>query len=212
MNVGKISQSGDIAITVRPGHEWNEKMSAVKENGDRMAKLLREQGDRFIVKPLAPKEVQGGASVPLSGVVIKLDWRIATKLEMVESANDMITKAYILDALDPALPTVMASIIEGKGLYEYSIGEFFQLYGKFEGKYQLAEGNETRAKMEALVNGDRRYLKSYQGRGKPVLFPLPYAVRNILAHAGHNPNTLDMEGKELRTSIELLRSWVAPER
>ena len=122
----------------------------------------------------------------------------------------MITKAYMLDSLDPAFPTVLRSIIEGKGLYEYSIGEFFQLYGRFEGKYQLAKGNDTRDKMEALVNGDKRYLKSYQEHGKSFQYPLPYAVRNILAHAGRNPNTLDPAGKDLRTSIELLRSWVAP--
>ncbi len=129
---------------------------------------------------------------------------------MVKSATDMITNAYILDSLDPAFPTVLRSIIEGKSLYEHSIGEFFQLYGKFQGKYQLTEGKETRAKMLALVNGDKRYLKPYQEYGKSVLLPLPYAVRNFLAHAGNNPNTLDMEGKELRTSIDLLRLWVAP--
>ena len=112
----------------------------------------------------------------------------------------------------PAFPTALRSIIEGKGLYEYSIGEFFQLYVNFEGKYQLTKGNDTRNKMEALVNGDKKYLKPYQIHGKSLLSPLPYAVRNILAHAGHNPNTLDPEGKELRTSIELLRSWVAPEK
>ena len=52
---------------------------------------------------------------------------------MVESAKDMITNAYILDSLDSTFPAVLKSIIEGTGLYEYSIGEFFQLYGKFEG-------------------------------------------------------------------------------
>ena len=212
MNDHKFSQSGDVAVTVKPKHEWDQKVSAIKEDGIRVAKHMREQGHRFIVKPLAPKEVRGGARVPLSGVVIKLDWKIATRLEMVESAMDMITKAYILDSLDPGFPTVLKSIIEGKGLYEHSMGEFFELYGTFEGKYQLTKGTETRDKMLALVNGDKRYLKSYQERGKSGLVPLPYAVRNILAHTGHNPNTLDKEGKELRTSIELLRSWVAPEK
>ena len=191
---------------------WDEKMATVKKNGIRMAKHMRKQNRTFIAEILAPKEVKAGDTVPLSGVVIKLDWKIVTKLEMVESAKDMITNAYILDSLDPAFPTVLRSIIEGKGLYEHSIGEFFQLYGKFEGKYQLTKGKETRAKMLAFVNGDKRYLKPYQEHGKSVLHPLPYAVRNILAHAGNNPNTLGMEGKELRTSIRLLRSWVTLEK
>ena len=212
MDDHSISQSDEFSVTVKPKHEWDRKMTAIKEDGNRMAKLMREHDDRFIVKILAPKEVQGADTVPLSGVVIELDWRIAMRLEMIESARDMITQAYILGCLDRAFPTVLRSIIEGRGLYEHSIGEFFQLYGQFEGKYQLARGIETRDKMETLVNGDAKYLKPYQERGESHLYPLPYAVRNILAHTGHNPNTLDPEGKELGTSIELLRSWVGPEK
>ncbi len=212
MDDNNSSASGDVSITVIPEHSWDEKMAAVKKNGLRMAKDIGEHNVPFVVKPLALKEVQGGDTIPLSGVVIKLDWKIATKLEMVESARDMITNAYILDSLDPAFPTVLRSIIEGKSLYEYSIGEFFQLYGRFEGKHQLTKGRDTRRKMEALVNGDEKYLRRYQEYGKSFLYPLPFAVRNILAHTGHNPNTLDPEGKELRTSIELLKSWVAPEK
>ena len=212
MDDNNSSTSGDVSITVIPEHSWDEKMAAVKKNGLRMAKDIGEHNVPFVVKPLAPKEVQGGDTIPLSGVVIKLDWKIATKLEMVESARDMITNAYILDSLDPAFPTVLRSIIEGKSLYEHSIGEFFQLYGKFEGKYHLTNGTDTKDKMESLVNGDARYLKPYKVYGKSHPYPLPYAVRNILAHTGQNPNTLDTEGKELRTSIELLRSWVTPEK
>ena len=212
MDYSKISASGDVNVIVMPKHEWDKKMSAIKEDGNRVANQMREQDKPFIVKPLAPKEVKGGDIVPLSGVVIKLDWKITTKLEMVESARDMITKAYILDSLDPGLPTVLRSIIQGEGLYEHSIGEFFQLYGEFQGKYELNNETETRDKMLALVNGDKKYMKGYKEYGKSRLVPLPYAVRNILAHTRHNPNTLDTEGKDLRTSIELLQSWVSPKK
>ena len=128
---------------------------------------------------------------------------------MVESAREMITNAYLIDSLDPAFPHVLGSIIEGKGLYEHSIGEFFELYGRFKEKYQLKKGSDTKDKMASLVKGDKRYLKQYKDRGKCYSVPMPYAVRNILAHAGTNPNTLDLEGKEIRTSIDLLRSWVS---
>ena len=187
----------DISITAR-----------LKEEGTRMAKQMRRQNRRFVPKVLAPKEVDGGDTIPLRAVIVKSDWKIAARLEMVESATDMITNAYIIDALDPAFPTVLASIIEGKGLYEHNIGEFFQLYGKFEGIYQT-RGTKTKTAMEALVNSDNRYLKLYRKGRKCDLHPLPFAVRNILAHTGHNPNTLDHEGKELNISIELLRSWTA---
>ncbi len=212
MDDKRISNSGEVPDTVPSPRGWDEKMSAVKENGLRMAKHMREQNKPFVVEILAPQEVKGGDTVPLSAVVIHLDWKIATRLKMVESARDLITNAYIVDSLDPVLPTVLKSIIEGKGLYAHSIGEFFQLYGKFEGKYHLTNGTDTKDKMESLVNGDARYLKPYKVYGKSHPYPLPYAVRNILAHTGQNPNTLDTEGKELRTSIELLRSWVTPEK
>ena len=174
-----------------------------------MAKQMRGQNRRFVPEILAPTEIEGGDTIPLRAVIIKLDWKVAARLEMVESARDMITKAYIIGALDPAFPTVLASIIEGKSLYEHNIGEFFQLYGKFEGTYQT-QGTNTKSAMETLVQGDNRFLKLYWERGKCNPHPLPYAVRNILAHTGNNLNTLDAEGKELSISIELLRSWTTP--
>ena len=206
-----VAVSGSLSVSVKSKHEWDKMMASIKEGGSRVAESVREQGRWLEVGVLAPKYVQSGDTVPIAGVLIDLDWKTATKLEMVELAKDMITKAYMLSSLDPAFPTVLQSIIGGKSLYEYSIGEFFQLYGQFEGKHQLSKGSQTREKMNALVDGDERYLKLYQEGGKSRLYPLPYAVRNILAHSGHNPNMLDPEGRELRKSIELLRTWVAQE-
>ena len=209
MNERGRSESGDISVTVRPKREWDNMMSTIKDEGLTAAKEIHEHGHNFIVEPLAPAQVLEGDSIPLSGVVIRLDWKVATRQEMVKSAREIISKAYLLDCLDPALPTALASVIEGKGLYEYSIGEFFQLYGRFEGKYNLTKGSDTKEQMEVLLKGDTRYLKPYKEHGKWVSHPMPYAVRNILAHIRNNPNTLDEEGKDLRTSIELLRSWVS---
>ena len=194
-----------------PKHNWDRRMSRIRRNGNRMARRMREQDQQFILRVLAPKVMLSEDSVPLGGAVIDLDWKVATKLEMVKSARDMITNAYTLGSLDPGFPTILRSVIEGKGLYEHSVGEFFQLYGQFEGMHQLTRGSMTKAKMEDLIDGDERYVKCYRDRGKWHLYPLPYAVRNILAHTGQNPNTLDQDGKELRISIELLRSWVSHE-
>ena len=193
--------------TIYPEGHWDKKLSDLKTSGARMAQQLREQGHPFIVRILTTAVVKGGDSIPLRGVVMNLDWKIATRLEMVESANAMITNAYIIDSLDPAFPHVLGSIIEGKGLYEHSVGQFFELYGRFEGKYQLKRPRDTRDKMASLVNGDKRYLVRYKEYGKSVSVPMPWAVRNILAHAGSNPNKLDPNRDEIRTSIGLLRSW-----
>ena len=191
---------------------WPEIMSAVQEEGLRMANQLREQGEPFDMGILAPREVKGGDKVPLSGVIIPLDWKIAKRREMVEIARDLITNAYMLDSLDPGLPTVLRSIIEGKGLYEHNIGEFFQLHGQFEGMYQLTKHEHTKAKMEELINGNQKYLKQFKTNRKWEPYPLPLAVRHILAHQANSQNDIDCEGVELMTSIELLRSWVRPEQ
>ena len=104
---------------------------------------------------------------PLCGVMFDLDWKIATRLEMIELARDLITKSYYIGyAWTKSLPIVLKAVIEGKGLFEHNIGEFFLLYGKFEQKYRLPNGKKTRAKMVELVNGDSRYLKTYMERGK----------------------------------------------
>ena len=205
-----ISESGEATFTVKPKHSWDRKMTAIKESGMRMAKRIRDEGHEFHVAILAPREIHDGDSVPLTAVVVDLDWKVATKMKLVASARDVISNAYLIESLDPALPIVLASIIEERGLYEHGIGEFFLLYGKFEQKYGSA-GAQTRARMAELVNGNERYLKPYLERGKTRLDPLPYAVRNILSHVGNNPNSLDQEGKDLRTSIDLLRSWVGRE-
>ena len=207
MNKGKNSVSADINITVKPKNSWDERISAIRASGIRKAKKIRKQGHKFHVEILGPREVQGGDTVPLAGVKIKLDWKVETKIQMVNSANDMITNAYLVGSLDPAFPTVLRSIIEGTGLYEHGIGEFFLLYGKFEQKYQLGNQKKTKAKMLTLMKGDKRHLKPYINRGQTSLEPLPFAVRNIVSHAGNNPNKIEIE--ELRASVDLLRSWVA---
>lgn len=203
----QIEESGTVTFTVKPKHEWDKMMSAIRENGIRTATNLKDQGKAFDVEVLAPRKIHDADPIPLSGVMLDLDWKITTKLEMVEHARDIITKAYMLESLDPALPTILSAIIEGRGLYEYGIGEFFLLYGKFEQKHRTS-GWKTRNKMKQLTKGHPQYMKPYKERGKEILLPLPYAVRNILSHAGTNPNTLDQAGNDLRQSIELLRSWV----
>ena len=87
---------------------------------------------------------------------------------------------------------------------EDNIGEFFLLYGRFEQKYGVSKG-KIRTKMKELIGGKEEFLKRNK-RG--VKDPLPYVVRNFLAHVGTNPNTLDRDGEELRTSIKLLKSWL----
>lgn len=188
-------------------------MSDVKQEDGRLAKPVVGQGQGLILKILIPREVQGGDTVPISGIVLKPDGDTATRLEMYELARDLVSKAYTINSLPPALPTILKAVIEGQDLYEYSIGEFFQLYGEFRGKYRVNKDRDIRVKMRALLNGDPGYLKTYVERSGQKRYPLPYVVRQILVHGGGTyPNSLDDHGeagKDLSTSIQLLRSWVS---
>ena len=201
-----FTESTDFEFKLMDSDTWEEKMADVRKSGMEKAAALRQEGRAFHVEILGSKEVNSAQSVPLAAVMMDFDWQLAVRLEMVESARDFITNAHTLDSLDGALPAVLSSIIEGKGLFNHNIGEFFLLYGSFEGKYRV-QGKRTRAKMLELVDRDARYLKPYVERGTERKDPLPYAVRNILSHAGHNPNTLDPSGNDLRISVDLLRKW-----
>ena len=72
--------------------------------------------------------------MPVYGVEIALDWKIETRIKLIEAANSMISNAYLIGTLDPAFPAVLGSIIEGKGLYEHGIGEFFPSIWKIRAK------------------------------------------------------------------------------
>ena len=201
-------ETTEVRMTVIPKDKWKQKMAAIRRKSDRFVSKHRRLGGRFKVTALYPNSLCGGDSVQMAAVILNLDWKIAIKMDIVQSARDIITKLNLIRALDPAFTSILASVIEEKGLYEHNIGEFFLLYGRFEEKYSLSKGGITRKKMETLIRGDRNLLKEYAEGGKKRLVPLPYAVRNILSHIGNNPNTLDPERKELKKAITLLKSWV----
>ena len=201
------TETANFGFVLMPSDSWRKKLLEIRRQGLAKSADLRNEGRAFCVEILGSREVPR-KDVPLSAALLDLDWRLAAELEMVESARDLITNACALDYLDGALPTVLKAIIEGRGLYEHSIGEFFLLYGKFEQKHNT-QGWSTKKKMEELVGGDNQYMKSYIYHGNTQIAPLPYVVRNILAHKGSNPNTLDQNGDDLRISVELLREWTA---
>ena len=200
------TESTQYTAKVLTPESWQNKITSVRQRGLAKAAALKKEGRAFHVEILCVREVSSVQPVPLSAAIVELDWMLAAKLEMVESARDFITNAYVVGSLDKGLPSVLSAIIEGRGLFEHSIGEFFLLYGMFEQKHRV-QGMRTRSKMLKLIGGDQRYLKPYVDRGKKRKHPLPYAVRNILAHSADNPNSLDQNGNDLRTSVDLLRRW-----
>ena len=205
----EFTTTGKTDIKIFPKEEWQNKLIKIKENSNKFTNENFDKDELLKIEILAPKEICEKDTVPLYSVILEQHNKdsVYVQYEMIKSAREFISNAYIIGSLDPALPKVLGSIIESKGLYENNIGEFFLLYGKFEQKFQV-QGNKTRKKMQGLIQNDQQYMKSCRHQGKNQMQPLPYAVRNILAHKGTNPNTLDKDGMELRTSIELLRKWV----
>ena len=205
--MGKRAKS--MVVSVLTGAQWELEIELKHRESKEIFDNLYLRGDHDKGATLAPRLALIGDTVHLMEVGLDLDWKLSTRLKMIELARDFITESYFLDELNPAVSTVIGTIIKGEDLYEHSIGEFFLLYGRFEEKHQFSIGSETKAKMMELVNGDNRYLKLYEERnGEEHKHPLPYAVRNILAHKGTNKNTLERD--DIGTSIELLKSWVAP--
>ena len=194
-----------VGIKVVSKDEWNKKVESIRKNGGRFAKEMRLQNKPFKAAVLAPKEFPEEAEVAMQAVVIQRDWKVAAKLEMVEDANNFLTKARHIDIFHPDLLSALRATLEEEPLPMHSIGEFFILYGRFEQKYGTTTNQETRKKMEELVNGKKEYLKEYDARNKK--YPLPFAARNILAHIGTNTkNTLSV--KELNLAKNLLEKWL----
>lgn len=210
-----ITENATYKFQLLSQESWDERMASIKKEGQIAADQSINEGHHFEIKILAPREILGRSDRPiqLGSVTVPLDWRLVKRRHMVEIARDFIDAAYTLDeSYDPSLPSILAATIEGRGLFEHGIGEFFLLYGRFEQKYGVYSGSAAKRKMNSLIDGKEEDMKLYQDRGLPNgldYVPLPYAVRNILAHS-KNPNTLDSEGKELRHAIRLLREWVEP--
>ena len=184
---------------------WKEPLDVIREKGRRIAEEMRSQGKKFRAYILVPRRAGAGEKVDLSGSSLKLDEKLAIKLEMVELSRDLMTYAHIVGTPDPALPIVLKAVINETGLFEHSVGEFWLLYGRFEKKYDVSKNKETREKMMEHIKDRKTHLVKYKERGLPMLVPLPYAVRNVL---GHGKNTNKIKEGDIKSSIDLLKAWI----
>lgn len=182
-------------------------IETAKLEGRKMAALARSESGRAFDCEVIMPPVLPGDSVTGQAFEIQFDWKWSKKKQMANLANEFVFHAYVIGALDPALATVLSNIVQEHGLFEHSIGEFFLLYGRFEQRYGASKGTRALQVMKELVGGDAKYLKDYRYRGRLERVPLPYAVRNILAHK-NNTNQLDSRGDDIRISIDLLKEWV----
>ena len=104
-------------------------------------------------------------------------------------------------------------MVEEKGLYLDSVGEFFQLFGRFEQMLGLGDNyhqSEIRREMESrLGRGSDEHYREYMRDGSKILIPLPLYVRNVVAHQGTNRENGLADG-DVTTAIRQLKGWLRP--
>ena len=160
---------------------------------------------------LGPKMIPGGGPpVPLRAVFLSLDPNLLYRQRMFSLAQDILTEDFLInEQLNPILTQVLSDIVSGKSLYEFSVGELFELYGELvnhlpddEKKKQLNKWINGKGFKEKFANTLRgrsftapyySYSKNgYSAQPKPV--PIPFAIRNALAHQeARNPNVALLE-------------------
>ena len=129
--------------------------------------------------------------VEVQSVQILKDGQQDAKIKFIDLSNDMLYQAYKTGLPTAGLAGVLGSMVEGKGLYFDSIGEFFQFFDRFEQMLDLADSYNQRKighEMKARLGNDLdRLFREYFRDGSKSLMPLPLYVRNALAHQGTNP-------------------------
>lgn len=206
--------TADVEIQIIPYHQWDEYLAPMVEKSRSMAENMRQGGDSFYVRILAPKVIRGRKGeevsaqdqITLASVVAEFDDDVSIRDKMVDHAREIITLSYAMGNNEPALPIALSALIEGKGLFEYNIGEFFLLYGRFEGSI----GPENLiSEMESLVGDDDGCRRPIRERGVMKFRPLPYVIRQTLAHFGSgNPNWKKVSRDDVKQSVDLLKKWL----
>ena len=185
----------------------------------------RDSGDDghpdFLIRgigPLNPRtgvlELRVGQYMEMQIVNIPRDGQKGGKLKLVKLSNDLLHQAYKLRLPIAGVASVLGSLVEERGLYLDSIGEFFQLYGRFEQMLRLADNysqEQIKLEMNARLGDDVvEHSREYMRGESKSLTPLPLYVRNVLTHQGTNRANVLGDG-DVTTAIRLLRNWLDQE-
>lgn len=146
--------------------------------------------------------------------VSEADPKLDDKLVMIQMAKDLLTQALRIDGYDPALSISIRAAVQGEPPVFHWLGEFFQSYGMFQQTYNVYGTQETREKLEGLLGAHEfandAWYDGYRGRG-PDRVPLPFAVRNTLAHPDvENEITYSQVTRATEILGELVRLFGTP--
>ena len=131
-------------------------------------------------------ELRTGQYFELQIVNIPKDGQQGGKLKLVRLSNELLHQAFKIGLPIAGVANVLGSLIEKRGLYFDSVGEFFQLFGRFEQMLGLPDDYkqlEIECEMQArLGNEVVQYSREYVRAGIKSFKPLPLYVRNVLTH------------------------------
>ena len=182
----------------------------------RLREYLREarkrgdspHSDGFYHRILGMHGIRAGQTFQFTHVRIhKDDPQVDGRLVMVQMAKDLLTQALRIDGYDPALSFAIRAAIQREPPVFHWLGEFFQNWGVFQAKYGVFKTRETRDQLtESLADHAEdawydEYLDGRKSTPVPERVPLPFAVRNVLAHPEHSNS---VTYAQIRRATEIL--------
>ena len=221
-----ITQSVGETVEVLSAESWKALKEKRLRDGIEHHRQEYENGSSLGLGILGPKLVPSGEPpVTLRAVTLSFDHTLLHRQRMLSLARDILTEDFLLnERSSPILTQVLSDVVSGESLYDFSVAELFELYGELVS--HLPE-NDKRKQLNKWINGKgfkskvsgallgRSFTAQYHSYSKggysatSKLVPLPFAVRNTLAHREvSNPNVALLEHipHGVHDSVAILRA------
>ena len=201
-----VTQAAEDELNVLSDESWRTLKEKHLRDGIEHHRREYENGRSLGLGILGPKLVPGGEPpVTFRPVALSFDSTLLYRQKMLSLAKEIVTEDFLLnEQSSPILIEILADVVAGETLYDFSVAELFELYGELvnhfpedKKKRQLniwINGKGFKCKVEGrlLGNSFTAEYHSYSRNGYnnvATSVPLPFALRNTLAHqGGSNPN------------------------
>ena len=201
-----VTQAVENELKVLSDESWRTLKEKRLRDGIEYHRRVYENGSSLGLGILGPKLAPGGEPpVNFRAVALSFDSNLLYRQKMFSLAKEIVTEDFLLnEQSNPILTEILADVVAGEPLYDFSVAELFELYGELvnqipedKKKRQLnmwINGRGFKRKVQGKLLGDSFTAKyhSYSRNGYNNIatrVPLPFAVRNTLAHqGGSNPN------------------------
>ena len=201
-----VTQAVEDELKVLSDESWRTLKEKRLRDGIEHHRREYENGSSLGLGILGPKLVPGGEPpVMFRAVALSFDRTLLYRKKMLSLAKEIVSEDFLLnEQSNPILTEILADVVAGEPLYDFSVAELFELYGELvnhipedKKKRQLnmwisSKGFKCKVERKLLGNSFTAKYHSYSRNGynnAATCVPLPFAVRNTLAHqGGSNPN------------------------